>query len=318
MQDDHVVLLPHTLSSGAVTTLRDELGRRLPDLSVRTPATPDETHAAFDDATILITMGFEEAWYDHLDSIAWIQGLSAGVDHIDLDRVAEADTVLTNASGVHAKPIAQQVLGYLLAFERNLHRAIRQQSRGVWERFHGSELGDKTVGIIGVGAIGSEVARVLEPFETTVIGTKRDTSETVPHVDRLYPPAGTDEVLVEADYLVLACPLTDETRGLIDAEKLRLLSNEAVLVNIARGQVVDEDALVTALQQGRLRGAALDVFETEPLPADSTLWSLSNVILTPHMAGSTPHYWRRCADLVEANYPAVADGSLEGLRNRLV
>lgn len=315
---DDVVLIPHTLGESAATTLKAELNAQVAEIDIQVARTPDETDTGFETASILITMGFEDAWYDRLDGIRWVQALSAGVDHIDLDQLEAAGVALTNASGVHADPIAQQVLGYMLVFERNLHRAIRQQSRGVWERFRGGELDGKTLGIIGVGAIGSAVARVCAPFDLEVLGTKRDTNTTIEHVDELLSPARTDEVLAAADYLVLSCPLTESTRELIDAEAFRLMPSDAVLINVARGEVVDESALVTALQQRRIRGAALDVFEEEPLPSDSTLWRLSNAVITPHMAGSTPRYWERCAALVTANYPHVAADELDRLDNRII
>lgn len=315
---DDVALLPHTLRDSAQASLTTELETHVPDLEVIAATTPDETNDGFEMADILVTMGFEDEWYDRLDSISWVQGLSAGVDHIDTERLSQAGIALTNASGVHAEPISQQVLGYMLAFERNLHRAMHQQARGVWERFSAGELGEKTLGILGVGAIGAAVARVVSPFDMEVLGIKRDTDVSIPHVDRLYSPKHLDEVLSVSDYLVLACPLTEETTDLIDAAALSLMPSSAVLINIARGGVVDEAALTRALQQRQIRGAALDVFEAEPLPAESPLWDLSNVMITPHMAGSTPKYWTRCAAIIATNYEAFATGSLDSLENRVV
>lgn len=318
MDDSDVALLPHTLRTAAAESLADELSSRIPDLEVRIADTDADTLAGFEDATIVVTMGFEEDWYDHLGSVQWVQALTAGYDHYDLDRFEAEDVILTNASGVHADPIAQQVLGYMLMFERNLHRAVRQQSHGEWDRFGGGELGGKTLGIIGTGAIGSQVATVCSPYEMDVIGTKRDTSVSIEHVDRLLPPEQSDELYPEVDYLVLACPLTDETRGLIDADALELMPPESILINIARGEVVDEAALIQALETGQIAGAALDVFEEEPLPEESPLWDLENVIITPHMAGSTPHYWERCSELIADNYPQFESGSYAAMNNRIV
>ena len=151
----------------------------------------------------------------------------------------------------------------------------------------------------------------------TVVGTKHDTSVDVPHVDELFPPDRLDEVLDEADYLVLACPLTDETRGLVGESELSRLDSDAVLVNISRGEVVDEAALVEALQSGGIRGAALDVFEEEPLPAESPLRSMSNVVMTPHVAGSTPYYFDRAIGLFADNLRRYGDGGVDDLRNRI-
>lgn len=316
MDDGAVALLPHTLGSSA-ESLAEALTHRIPELDIRIAETESETLSTLEEAAILITFGFEEEWYDHLDSLDWVQALTAGVDHYDLNRLKAHDVVLTNASGVHAEPIAQQVLGYMLMFERKLHRAIRQQAHNEWDRFSGDELGDKTLGIIGTGAIGSEVARVCSPFEMEIFGTKRDTSDSVPHVDRLLPPEQTNEVIEGVDYLILACPLTEETRALMDENAFETMSTDAVLINIARGEVVDEAALIRALETNQLAGAALDVFEEEPLPEDSPLWDFENVIITPHMAGSTPHYWERTSELFADSYPAFKAGRPETMENRI-
>lgn len=318
MDDAAVVLLPHTLSDAAATSLVNAFTERSPSITVHRAETSTETISGFEEASIVATFGFEPDWYDHLDDITWVQALTAGVDSYDLDQFRQHDVILTNASGVHAKPIAQQVLGYMLMFERNLHRGVRQQVEGSWNRYWGSELGGKTIGIIGTGAIGSEVARVVATFDTRVIGTKRDTSVSIPHVDRLLSPAHTDEVLEESDYLVIACPLTDETRGLIDAQSFERLSEDAVLINIARGAVVDESALITALEEEQIAGAGLDVFEEEPLPEESPLWDLPNAIITPHMAGSTPKYWTRCGELLARNYDPFIEGAVDEMENRIL
>ncbi|MFP4627795.1 MAG: D-2-hydroxyacid dehydrogenase [Halobacteriales archaeon] len=317
MVASHTALIPHTLRERARRALAGAVRERLPDLEVRTTRLPSETVAALEEATILLTMGLQDAWYDHLDGVRWIQALSAGVDHYDRDRLAETAVVLTNASGVHATPIAEQVVGYLLMFERNLLESVHKQHRGVWERHHGGELGDRTLGVVGLGAIGTAVAEHGARFGMEVVATTRTPSRAPAVADEVYPPDRLAEVLTRAEYLVLAVPLTDETRGMIDQPALRLLPDDAVVVNVARGPVVVESDLVEALQQGRIRGAALDVFEEEPLPPSSPLWDLHNVVITPHMAGSTPHYWERCADVVAANYGPFAEERLDEMPNRV-
>jgi len=150
-----------------------------------------------------------------------------------------------------------------------------------------------------------------------VVGTKRDTSDASEAVDDLLPADEYHELLRRSDYVVLACPLTDETEGLLGIPEFRLLDSDAVLVNIARGEVVDQGALVRALQYGMIRGAALDVFEEEPLPPESVLWDLSNVVVTPHMAGSTPHKDERWIDIITTNYEALAADDLDAPVNRV-
>lgn len=318
--DEHPqVLIPHPVGPDTAVELREKLVEAgvVPESAVTVARTPDESMASVPNVPVVLTFRFDDDLLAAADELAWIQAMSAGVDHFDLDRLAERDVVLTSASGVHAEPIAEQVLGYLLAFERNLHRAVRQQQRGVWERFRGGELRDKTLGVIGVGAIGTRVAELAHAVGMDVIGTKRDITDVPDPVDEIYPADRHFDVLLDADHVVIACPLTDDTAGLIGADELRAMDAEGVLVNVSRGEVVQEDALVRTLQQDGIGGAALDVFESEPLPETSPLWNLSNVLVTPHMAGSTPHYLDRCVELFGRNYERFCTGDRSGMENRI-
>lgn len=289
------------------------------DDGIETATTAAESRAAIGDADVVLTVRPVSEGLPDGAAPDWVQTLNSGVDSYDLDGLAARGTAVTNAAGVAANPIAEQVLGYMLTFERRIHTGIRQQEReGTWRKYSAGELRGKTLGVVGVGAIGTRVAELAAGFDMEVIGTKR-TPETAPDVvDEAHPPSGLPELLVRSDYVVLACPLVEATRGLIGREELMAMGSDAVLVNVARGEVVDEAALETALQQGRIRGAALDVFEEEPLPADSPLWDLPNVVVTPHMAGSTPKYADRIGALFAENYERYVDGDLEELRNRVV
>ncbi|QCC58565.1 D-2-hydroxyacid dehydrogenase [Natrinema thermotolerans] len=310
-----VVVSPHVLAGGG-PLVTAEIRERRPGIDLEYVEDADDLPAAVADAEVLVTHRLPDEVLEAAADLEWVQALSAGTDRFDRDALADRGVALTNVSGIHAKPIGQQVLGYLLHFERGFDRAIAQQDDREWERYMGGELGDRTVGIVGVGAIGSNVADYCRTFEARVIGTKRDPTDAPESVDEVYGPDGLESVLAESDYLVVACPLTDETRGLLDDEALATLPDDAVLVNIARGQVVDQSALVKALAAGDLGGAALDVFEEEPLPEESPLWDRDDVLVTPHMAGSTPHYWERCADVFLRNYDRFRDG--EALENRVV
>jgi phosphoglycerate dehydrogenase-like enzyme len=318
------VLLHHSVSAvfggDFVERLRPRIdGALSPEDRVETARTAEESRAAIDDADVVLTIRSIGGELPDGTAPDWVQTLNSGVDSYDLETLAEREVAVTNAAGVAAEPIAEQVLGYLLVFERRIHKGIRQQERdGVWRRYSAGELGGKTLGIVGVGAIGTRVAELASAFDVEVIGTKR-TPETAPDVvDEAYPPDGLPELLARSDYLVLACPLVEATRGLIGTEELMSMRSDAVLVNVARGEIVEESALETALQQKRIRGAALDVFEEEPLPRESPLWDLSNAVVTPHMAGSTPRYADRIGSLFEENYRRYAAGDLGELRNRIV
>jgi phosphoglycerate dehydrogenase-like enzyme len=169
-----------------------------------------------------------------------------------------------------------------------------------------------------VGAIGGRVAELASAVGLDVIGVKRDTTRYNEAVDEIHPPEELHTVLGRSDYVVLACPLTEETEGMIGADELASIGSDGVLINVARGAVVDQEALVTQVQEGYLGGAALDVTDPEPLPRDSPLWDSSDVILTPHMAGGSSEFPRRCAEIFIENYRRYVDGAREAMRNRVV
>jgi phosphoglycerate dehydrogenase-like enzyme len=191
---------------------------------------------------------------------------------------------VTNAAGIHSVPLAEFVVFAMLYFARNWPRMVAEQRAHHWERCAIETLEGKTLGIIGLGTVGHAVARLAKPFGMRILGLRRnpDASAGDEVVDSVYGPDGLDAVLRESDYLALVVPHTSETAGLLGAAELASLKREAVLINIARGTVIDEAALVEALRSGRLRGAALDVVTREPLEADSPLWDLPNVLITPH------------------------------------
>jgi len=242
--------------------------------------------------------------------LRWIHSTAAGVDQLLHPEVVQRDIIVTDSSGIHAEPITEHVLAVMLAFARRLPVATRNQMTHRWDRASviGEELWGKTVGILGLGSIGREVAARCQAFGMRVIGTKR-TPAAVPHVDQVLPPAGLDEVLRGADYLVIILPLTEQTRGLIGARELGLMKPTAYLINVARGAIVQEAALIAALRTGRLRGAGLDVFEREPLPQDSPLWEMEQVILTPHVSGAVPDYYDRALPLFCENLRRFLTGA---------
>jgi phosphoglycerate dehydrogenase-like enzyme len=314
MNGPDVLLLDHDLREE--DRIRRAFAEHLPDVSLDVVADEDAIHGTIPDAEVVLTFSLEEAHLAAADSLAWVQALNAGVDDYPVEGFEARDIVFTNGSGVHAEQIGQQVLGYLLVFERRIHEGIRQQHAGEWERYPGGELGDDTLGVVGLGAIGSRIGEYGKRMGMEVIGTKRDPTTAPDCADRCYPADELDTVLDRADYLVVACPLTDETEGLIGEAEFERLDDEAVFVNIARGSIVDQSALVDALEVGEIRGAALDVTDPEPLPENSPLRSMHNVVVTPHMAGSSPYYFDRAIELFAENYRAYVEGG--EFRNRIV
>jgi phosphoglycerate dehydrogenase-like enzyme len=231
----------------------------------------------------------------------------------------------TNAAGIHGPPMAETVLAAILHFFRGLDFAVRGQGRRRWESrdfFRGDtpvrELAGATVGILGYGGIGREIGGRLAPLGARILGLRR----TPPSEERdglgtilLHGEEGLSRLLAESEALVVAAPETPHTRGILTRERIAALRPDAVLVNVSRGGLVDEDALVEALRAGRIRGAALDVFRTEPLPEGHPLWSLPNVLVTPHVSAVSRGFWRRHNDLLLENLERFLRG--EPLRNEV-
>lgn len=229
--------------------------------------------------------------------LRWFQQWGAGADWLlRHPAAADRDFVLTNASGVHAIPISEHIVGTLLMFARGLHRAARAQARrDWWEPQPGElfELDGKTMLLVGVGAIGARTAALARALGMRVEGIRRHPEHGVAGVAAMYAPEQLRERLARADVVVLTVPLSRATQGMIGAAELRAMRPTAYLINIGRGGTVDQPALVRALEERRIAGAALDVFAEEPLPASSPLWAMENVIITAHYAGSTPRYDER-------------------------
>jgi phosphoglycerate dehydrogenase-like enzyme len=252
--------------------------------------------------------------------LKWIQTHSAGVNYLLDEPVWHSQVIITNVSGIHAVPMAEHALAMILAFRWRLQTMWRFQARsewpqGRWDLFAAPELRGSTLGLVGYGAIARELARQAQALGMRVLATNRsgqrrpyrgfseagvgDPEALIP--EEIYPTAQLPSMLAQSDYVVVLAPLTSETRHLIDAVAFEVMKPAAFFFNLARGGLVDETALVEALSQGEIAGAGLDVFEAEPLPADSPLWQLENVIISPHVSGFTPRYDERASDLFAEN-----------------
>jgi phosphoglycerate dehydrogenase-like enzyme len=261
--------------------------------------------------------------------LRWIQFHWAGIDHvIDAPILNKPDVVATTLSGAAASKLAEYAVLMMLALGHQLPALISNQMkaewpRDRWERFAPQELSESTVGIIGYGSIGRQIARLLHTFGATILATKRDPMHPedtgyIPDdqgdpsgdlVRRLYPPQAIRSMFRECDFVVITVPLTSETRKLIGAEELAALKTNAYLIDISRGGIIDQTALLSALKDNRIAGAALDVFSEEPLPSDHPLWKLPNVIITPHISGITPYYDQRALALFTENLQRYLEGS---------
>lgn len=269
-----------------------------PRVRVLAATDPEHAQALAAEADVIVAWQIPQPLLDRAERLRWIHATAAGVDGLLVPAVVEGRVTLTSSVGIHSTVLPEHVMALVLAFSRRLHVAVRLQSVRRWDRAAcvGGEVEGKVLGVLGLGAIGRALSRRASAFGMRVIGTKR-TPEAMPCVERVLPPEGTDQILRDADYVVVLLPLTRQTRGLIDGRALSLMKRSAVLINVARGPVVVEEALVAALRGGLIAGAGLDVFDREPLSPDSPLYDMENVIITPHVSGASPTYFDRAIPL---------------------
>ena len=275
----------------------------------------DGTTSSLEPCDAVVTFTHDDAF---LETVDWVHAAVAGVDAFPREAYAAAGVALTNSSGIHGPAVGETVASYLLAFRRRLHRHVAHQQRREWRQPDWDEaatLAGDTVCVVGLGSLGRGVAATAGALGCRVVGVRRS-GEPVEGVERVYGPDDLHEAVADAHFVVLAVPLDETTRHLVDADLLAAMRDDAYLVNVARGEVVDQPALVAALEAGDLAGAALDVFETEPLPAESPLWGMDEVIVSPHCAGFTVDYRRNVAALVGESLERLRSGG--ELVNRVV
>lgn len=277
-----------------ITNDRDEIARRLPDIEIATGRFPYD----------LLAKAPKLRWFQ--------QWGGAGTDWLmRYPEIVEKGFMLTNAAGAHAVPISEHIFGMLLMFTRRLHWSLRRQDRHEWKSFEQHELlelAGRTMLILGVGGIGQRTAKIARTFGMRVIGVRRNSEKSVPDVEAMYRPDQLPDILPEADVIVSTLPLTRATRHIIGEAELRAMKSDAILINIGRGGTIDEPALIRALQEHWIAGACLDVFEIEPLPEDSPLWDIHNVILTPHYSGWNPNFDVRAFDIFLKNLKLYTEG----------
>ena len=248
--------------------------------------------------------------------LKWVSFWASGLDRRMPPELAARQVLVTNAAGIHAPNIAEHVMAYMLHFTRRFETYAQAQQAHKWVHHEepSEELLGQTLGIVGLGATGGALAVRARSFGMRVLATKRDGRNAEGLVDAVFPPREIGTVLEQADHVAITVPYTKDTHHLFDAAMLARMKPTAYLYNTSRGALVDEAALIAVLRAGRLRGAGLDVFEKEPLPADSPFWDMPNVIVTPHAAGFTPYYFARAATLFADNLVRFLDG--QPLRNR--
>jgi phosphoglycerate dehydrogenase-like enzyme len=297
----------------------DVLAERLPEHTVHLARTPEDERESIADATIVTGMDIGDDLLERAENLAYFASIYAGTDHLPLEELAARDVAVSSASGVHAPNIAEYVIGHVLAIVRRFHEGWQREQRREWRHYQADELAGSTVTVVGQGPIGQAIVERLEPFDVHTIAARYTPSKGGPADEVIgLDRSALHDAFADTDHLALACPLTDETRGLVDEEALVTLPASATIVNIARGPVIDTDALVDAIRRNRIGAAALDVTDPEPLPPEHPLWTFENVRLTAHNSGHTPAYFDRLADVVVPNVERIEAGKLGELENRVV
>jgi len=278
---------------------------RLSDLSVE-GSVIDEQESAPGVCDGVVTFAHRE-WFHEVE---WVHSVQAGVERFPHESFRASNTALTNSTGVHGDAIGETVAGYVLAFARRLHDHVANQQRANWSQPDWDEawtVAGERACVVGLGGLGRGIVDRLTGLGLDVDGVRR-TPVPEPGVERVHTPSELETAVAGARFVVLALPLTDETRDLIDGGVLSAMREDAYLVNVARGGVVDQDALATALEDGDVAGAALDVFETEPLPESSPLWAMDEVVVSPHCGAFTRDYVDHVASIVRENVRRLRAG----------
>ena len=295
--------------------LVEGLAHDFPGVRFRSPRDRAAVDAVLPEADVVLGWAVRPENFEAARRLRWIHVSAAGVTHFLFPALVESEIVLTNGRGLHGAAMAEHTIGVILAFARKLHLARDAQHERRWRQREFwrepppfASLAGGTLGLVGLGAVGREVAVRARALGLHVIAVRRHPAADPAPADEQWPSARLPDLLARADWLVLAAPLTGETRGLIGREELARMKPGAVLVNLGRGGLVREAALIEALEHGVIAGAALDVVEHEPLDPESRLWRLPQVILTPHISGLGPRYWERALEMFAGNLRAFMDG----------
>lgn len=289
---------------------------RFPALTVQTVGTIDELKANIGRAEILMSFGVRlpPGIFAHASRLKWVHAFGTGVDGIADQEALHRDVLITSTKGIHGPPVAEAALASMLALSRDLPRSVRGQDRRVWDKWRMRLLDRKIVGILGVGAIAQALAPRCQAMGMTVVGISR-TPRPATGFDRIVPRSDLERVVGDLDYLVLLLPLEPDTRHIVGDRVLAAMKPTSYLINVARGGVLNDAALVRALGSKNLAGAALDVFDQEPLPIDHPFWRMPNVIITPHFGGYYDRYVEDSADQICRNLQRFLAGRVAEMEN---
>lgn len=304
----------------------EKLRSRFPDVSFKITESNEELKEILKDSEILLCWRFKEELLPLAKRLKWVHTALAGIEDFMYPEFMNSRIVLTNSSGVASNGIAEHVIGVVLCFSRKIFDSIQHQLKGKYERFKiwesesiPFEIEGKTVGILGYGSIGREIGSKCKALGMKVIALRRKKSESCEEknegrgerkgdADLIFHKDQLHELLKKSDFVVITLPLTPDTQGMIGEEELEQMKKDAYLINIARGEIVEEDALIKALNKGWIAGAALDVFEKEPLPQNHPFYSMPNVLITPHISGTNPEYMNRVVEIFSENLERFLKG----------
>jgi D-2-hydroxyacid dehydrogenase (NADP+) len=290
---------------------------RYPDLNLKVFNNREEAKVALADADILMAFGasLKKDFFEHAPQLKWVHAMGTGVDGIVDSRHIAKNVLVTSTRGIHGTPMSEAAIMFMLTLARNFRRTIEQQEQQVWNRFFPQLLSGKTLGILGVGLIAEDLATRCKALGMTVVGISRSMRKP-PGFDRIAPRDNLPAAVADLDFLVVLVPYEKETHHIVDAKVLAAMKPTVFLVNIARGGVIDEPALIQALNEGRIAGAALDAFETEPLPKGHPMWTAKNTIVSPHMTGTWDGYAVECFKQFCRNYDCFLAGHPDKMINR--
>jgi phosphoglycerate dehydrogenase-like enzyme len=285
------------------------LAQQYPSLQIAQRDSYEGIETELRDAEVVFTISLRPEQFAAARTLRWIHTPSAAVHQMLFPELINSSVILTNSREVHGPVVAEHVLALIFALAKKIPQSVLLQQKRIWgqetiwnEGQHPQEIAGSTLGLIGVGSIGSRVARMAASLGMRVIAVREHPEKGTPDgVDQVFPPSELDQVLSQSDFVVLAAPLLAATERLINAERLARMKPSAYLINVGRGPQVDQPALIEALRKRQIAGAALDVFDREPLPPDSPLWNLDNLLITPHTAGLTAKLWQRHYELFSEN-----------------
>ena len=290
------------------------LKTKFSEVSIHSAKNEEEVGDFIKKTQILLTFRISDDLIKKASRLQWIQSMATGVDSIVNLPSLKKEVLVTSTRGIHGPQMSEMAFLLMLALNRNFPQFVRNQDKEVWERWPTKLLNGKKVGILGIGVIGEEIARKSKAFGMTVHGIDI-VKRRVDVVDYFYEPKDLLKVLQEVDYFIIVAPLSPQTRGMIRARELSSMKPSAFLINIGRGEIVDEEALIQALNSGKIAGAALDAFCQEPLPKSHPFWKMKNVIVTPHVGGASDIYAEQVLSIFEENLRRFLGGERRNLIN---